>query len=181
MKISIANISLCVILALAVVAGGCRKKADKETKPAEETKSTKQSISELGGKAKEAGAKAGETAVDLKEEATEKVFSVVRQFEADQGKSVAYITAQAKEMAVENLRRMAEKYRDVIVEKQQQLKGMTQKYVDLADAERMTAEGQRLKAGVDEIKKGVDILKGRFGVYYNSLKEKAGNLTGLDI
>ena len=196
MKTSIAKISLCVMLALGVVLGGCRKKTDEEPEPVDQTNSTKQSISELGGKAiekaKEAGAKAGETAVEIKEktvetavgikeEAAEKVFSIVGQFQADQGKSVPDITVGAKEMAVENLRKMAEKYRDVIVEKQEQLREMTQKYIDLPDAERITGEGQKLKEGVDEIKKGIDTLKERFEVYYNALKEKAGNLTGLDI
>lgn len=45
----------------------------------------------------------------------------------------------------------------------------------------MTAEGRILKAGVDEITKGIGTLKERFEVYYNALKEKGGNLTGLDI
>ncbi len=207
MKTSIAKISLCVMFALAVVLGGCRKKTDEETQPVDQTNSTKTSISEFGGKviekAKEAGAKAGETAVEIKEKtvetaveikektvetaveikekAAEKVFSIVQQFKADQGKSIPDITAQTKEMAVENLRRMAEKYRDVIAEKQEQLREMTQKFIDLSDAERTTGEGQILKAGVDKIKEGVEMLKERFGVYYNALKEKAGNLTGLDI
>lgn len=185
MKTSFAKTSLCAILAFAVVLGGCRKKTDEETEPVDQANSTKQSISELGGKAiekgKEASAKAVETAVDLKEKAAEKVFSIAQQFQADQGKSITEIAAGAKEMAVENLRKMAEKYRDVIAEKQQHLMEMAQKYVDLPDAERMTAEGQVLKAGVNEITKGIDTLKKCFGIYYNALKEKAGNLTGLNI
>ena len=185
MKTSIAKVSLCVILALAVILGGCRKKTDEDTEPADRANSTKQSISELGGKAiekaKEAGAKAGETAVDVKEKAAEKVFSIVQQFKIDEGKSIPDITAGAKEMAVENLRKMAEKYRDVVAEKQQQLKEMTQAYLDLPADERQAAIGQIAKTAIDEIKTGLDIMKERFGVYYNVLKEKAGNLTGLDI
>ncbi len=76
---------------------------------------------------------------------------------------------------------MAEKYRDVIAKNQQQLKEMTQRYIDFSDDERNTGEGRILKDGIDEIIKGLDTLKERFGVYYNALKEKAGNLTGLDI
>ncbi len=189
MKTSIARISLCVIFAVGVVLAGCRKKSDEEPEPAGQTNSSNVSISEFGGKvtekagdtAEKASDRAVETAVDLKEKAAEKVFSIAEQFQADQGKSTLDVTAGAKEMAVENLRKMAEKYRDVIAEKQQQLKEMTQKYIDLPEAERKTGEGQMLKAGVDEIIKGIDTLKERFGVYYNALKEKAGNLTGLDI
>ncbi|KKN08092.1 hypothetical protein LCGC14_1060300, partial [marine sediment metagenome] len=77
--------------------------------------------------------------------------------------------------------KMAEKYRDVIAEKQQQLKVMTQQFITMSDAERITAKGQKLRTGVNETIKGIDTLKERFGVYYNALKEKAGNLTGLDI
>jgi transcription termination factor NusB len=189
MKTSIARISLCVIFAFGVVLAGCRKKSDQEPEPADQTNSSNVSISDLGGKVTEkagdtterAADKTVETAVDLKEKAPEKVFSITQQFQADQGKSITDVTAGAKEMAVENLRKMAEKYRDVVAEKQQQLKEMTQKYIGMPDAERITAEGRILKTGMDEIIKGIDTLKERFGAYYNALKEKAGNLTGLDI
>ncbi len=174
MKTSIARISLCVIFAVGVVLAGCRKKSDEEPEPADKTNSSNVSISDLGGNVTE---KAGDTA----EKAAEKVFSIAEQFQADQEKSTLDVTAGAKEMAVENLRKMAEKYRDVIAEKQQQLMEMTQKYIGMPDAERITAEGRILKTGMDEIIKGIDTLKERFGVYYNALKEKAGNLTGLDI
>jgi hypothetical protein len=174
MKTSIARISLCVIFAVGVVLAGCRKKSDEEPEAGGQTNSSNISISDLGGKVTETP---GETT----ERAAEKVFSIAEQFQADQGKSIPDITAGAKEMAVENLRRMAEKYRDVIAEKQQQLMEMTQKYIGMPDAERITAEGHILKTGMDKIIKGIDTLKERFGVYYNALKEKAGNLTGLDI
>jgi len=196
MKTGISRIALCVMVAFCMVAGGCRKKADDKPAQGQPGGSTKTSVAELGTRAVEKAAettrkaadraagiteKAAETAGELKEKATEKAFSIVRQFETDSGRSIPEITADAKEMAVENLRRMAEKYRDVIAEKQQQLKEMTQKYIDLPDAERITAEGHKLKAGINEIKKGVDLLKERFTVYYNALKEKGGNLVGLDI
>ncbi len=189
MKTSIARISLCVIFVFAVVLGGCRKKPDEEPEPGDRTNSSNVSISDLGGKVTEKAIettervadKTVETAVDLKEEAAEKVFSIAEQFQDDQGKSVPDITAGAKEMAVENLRKMAEKYRDVIAEKQQQMMEMMQKYSDMPDAERKTGQGQAFKMSLDEIIKGLGIMKERFGVYYNALKEKAGNLTGLDI
>ena len=174
MKTSIARISLCVIFAVGVVLAGCRKKTDEEPEPADRTNSSNVSISDLGGKVTETP---GETT----ERAAEKVFSIAEQFQADQGKSIPDITAGAKEMAVENLRRMAEKYRDVIAEKQQQLMEVAQEYVNMPDAERITAQGHILKAKVDKITRGIDTLKERFGIYYNALKEKTGNLTGLDI
>jgi hypothetical protein len=185
MKTSIAKVSLCVILALAVILGGCRKKTDEDTEPADQANSTKQSISEPGGKvveeAKEAVVTPVEAAVEVEDKVVEKVFSIVEQFNTDYGKSISDITAGAKEMATENLRKMAEKYRDVVAEKEQQLKQMTQGYLNLSDDDRKAAIGQIAKAGIDKIKTGLDIMKERFGVYYNVLKEKAGNLTGLDI
>ena len=174
MKTSIARISLCVIFAVGVVLAGCRKKSDEQSEPADQTNSSNVPVSDLGGKMTE-------KAIETTEEVAEKVFSIAEQFQADQGKSVPDITAGAKEIAVENLRRMAEKYRDVIAEKQQQLMEMTQQYADMPADERVTAKGRILKTGRDEIIKGIDPLKERFGIYYNALKEKAGNLTGLDI
>jgi len=118
MKTSIARISLCIIFAVGVVLAGCRKKSDEEPEAGDQANSSNVSISDLGGKMTE-------KAIETTEEVAEKVFSIAEQFQADQGKSVPDITAGAKEMAVENLRRMAEKYRDVIAEKQQQLMEMT--------------------------------------------------------
>ena len=181
MKASIAKISLCVIIVLAVVLGGCRKKADESPQPVNETNSTKQTIPEPGGKVVEEAKEAGETVVEVKDKVVEKVFSIVEQFNADQGKSIPDITAGAKEMAVENLRKMAEKYRDVVAATEQQLEKMTQGYLNLSDDDRKAAIGQIAKTAIDEIKTGLDIMKDRFGVYYNALKEKGGNLTGLDI
>ncbi len=181
MKASIAKISLCVIIVLAVVLGGCRKKADEEPQPVDETNSTKQTIPEPGGKVIEEAKEAGETVVEVKDKVVEKVFSIVEQFNADQGKSIPDITAGTKEMATENLRKMAEKYRDVVAEKEQQLTKLTQGYLNLSDDDRKAAIGQITKVGIDDIKKNLDIMKERFGVYYNALKEKGGNLTGLDI
>ena len=76
---------------------------------------------------------------------------------------------------------MGEKYRDVVAEKEQQLKKITQGYLNLSDADRKAAIGQIAETGINETKKSLDIMKERFGVYYNALKEKGGNLTGLDI
>ena len=115
MKASIANISMCVIIASAVVLGGCRKKTNEEPPSPNQSTTPKVSIPEPDGKIIEDAKEAGETVV-------EKIFSVVEQFNADQGKSIPDITAGAKEMAGENLREMAEKYRDVVAEKEQQLK-----------------------------------------------------------
>ncbi len=181
MKTSIAKVSLCVILALAVILGGCRKKTDEDTEPADQANSTKQSISEPGGKVVEEVEEAVVTPVEVEDKVVEKVFSIVEQFNTDHGKSISDITAGAKEMATENLRKMAEKYRDVVAEKEQQLKQMTQGYLNLSDDDRKAAIGQIAKTAIDEIKTGLDIMKERFGVYYNVLKEKGGNLTGLDI
>jgi hypothetical protein len=51
----------------------------------------------------------------------------------------------------------------------------------LSADDRKAAIGQITKVGIDDIKKNLDIMKERFGVYFNALKEKGGNLTGLDI
>ena len=51
----------------------------------------------------------------------------------------------------------------------------------MTDADRKAAIGQIAKIAIDESKKSLDIMKKLFVVYYNALKEKGGNLTGLDI
>ncbi|MBE0537445.1 MAG: hypothetical protein IH624_17415 [Phycisphaerae bacterium] len=166
---------LCLTVVCAVALSGCRKKPKENTEASKPKSSV--SLSELGRDAMDKAAEGSDKAV----EAVAKVLDIAQQFQADQSSSLPEISARAKEMAAENLRKMAEKYRDVIAANQQKLKELTEKFIAIPVLEKNSPEADTLKATIDQIYQGLDPLKQRFEVYYNALKEKAGNLKGLEL
>lgn len=188
MKISAANISLCVILGLAVVLGGCGKKEDNSKEPQKQGESTATNLSDVvkanAEKATETGEKiiesAKEKAAEVKEKASEKMDSIIGQFTADQGKSIEEVAADAKQMTVERVRKMAEHYRDSIAKGQQTLRDLTEKFVALPDAEKDGPQGQLFKTLIDHVHDSITLMKERFQVYFDQLKELSGDVTGLE-
>ena len=195
MKVNIASILLCVILGLAVVLGGCGKKEDKAKEPPKQGGSTAKNLSdvvkesadkatETGGKmiesAREKAVVVKEKAVEVKEKAVAKMNTIVQQYEADKGKSIEEVAADAKEMAVERVRKMAEQYRDAIASSQQTLRDLTEKFVALTDAEKNGPQGQIFKTLIDQVHGSITLMKERFQVYFDQLKELSGDVTGLE-
>ncbi len=108
------------------------------------------------------------------------MLTIIEQFEADQGKSIEEITADAKKMAAEKVRKMAELYRDVIAESQQSLREMTDNFVALPDSDKNAAQGQIIKTFIDQVQGSITLAKEHFGVYVNQLKELSGDVSGLE-
>jgi ubiquinone biosynthesis protein UbiJ len=185
MKIDFAKLSLCLILSFAVVLVGCGKKSDEGNNNGDKEETPAVNLSDIPSKAKEAAEKtAAETAriaEAAKEEVVDKFADIAAVFQADKGKTVEEVTTQAKEMAADKLREISQIYRDAIEANRQKLKEMAEQLRDTPEAERASAEVKKLKAEIDRIHDSIPVLKEKFEVYYNSLKEKAGDLTGLDI
>jgi hypothetical protein len=150
------GVILCLVV-FAVLPGGCRKKSPRPDQ--DQSEPVTQSV----------------------EVPAVPVVDVARQFAIDQGSSVAEISAAAKEMTADNLRKMAEKYRDLVAANQQKLTTLTEQYVAVPLTEKNTPQAEALKAAIDEVYKGLPLIKDRYKAYYDALKEKAGNLAGLDI
>lgn len=172
---------LCTIAALSVALAGCRKKARPEDTETPQTPSNQLSLSDLGDRAAEKANEVAKTANELKDKTVAKVLDLAQQFQADQESTIPEISARAKEMAVENLRTMAEKYHVAITAAQRKVKELTEQFVAMPDAEKDRPEGVKLKTALDEVYKSIQPLKERFQVYYNALKEKAGDLKGLEL
>ena len=94
---------------------------------------------------------------------------------ADEGKSMGEVSAEAEKMDVEELRSMALKYKDAIMARQDDIA----KKIPLT--EMLGEEAKGLKADVENLNKSLSALKERFGVYYDKLKEKGGDASGLQI
>lgn len=175
------NLIICLSLVV-VLLGGCRKKPDSNDTPQPEASVSGSDVGiHVPDRASDAAQSVAQAATELRNQPIQKTFDVAGQFQVDQDSNIPEITAKAKQMAVENLRKMAEQYRDAITQQQQKLHALTEKFIAIDDAEKNTPEADKLKATIDEIYKHLPVLKERFHVYYDALKEKAGNLTGLNI
>ncbi|MHC4638217.1 MAG: hypothetical protein ACYTBV_12070 [Planctomycetota bacterium] len=100
---------------------------------------------------------------------------------ADEKKPVSEVKAEAEKMSVEELRSMAMAYKETITAKIDEVEKLASQIKDIPLAKMMSDEAKGLKADIDELNKSVSALKERFEVYYNKLKEKGGDLSGLNI
>jgi hypothetical protein len=100
---------------------------------------------------------------------------------ADETKPVADVQAEAQKMDVEQLKTMATKYKDAIVAKKADVEKVAAKLKDIPLADLMGKEAGTLKQEIETINKSVQALTERFNVYYNALKEKGADVSGLSI
>jgi predicted nucleic acid-binding Zn-ribbon protein len=99
----------------------------------------------------------------------------------DTEKPVAEVQTEAQKMSVENLKAVALQYKQAITAKQAELEKLIAKIKEIPLTEALGQEAQALKTDVKSLETSLSALKERFQVYYNTLKEKGGSLTGLEI
>ena len=99
---------------------------------------------------------------------------------ADENKPIGEVKAEAEKMSIEKLRSMAITYKDAITAQKGDVEKLASKLKDIPLTKMMGDEAKGLKADIDGLNKSVSALKERFEVYYNKLKEKGGNLAGLN-
>ena len=100
---------------------------------------------------------------------------------ADENKPISEVKAEAEEMSVEKLRSMALTYKDAIMAKKSEVEKVTGKLKDIPVAKMLGDEARELMTEIEALNKSVSALKERFQVYYGKLKEKGGNLSGLEL
>jgi len=100
---------------------------------------------------------------------------------ADEDKPLSDVKAEAEQMSVEKLKSMAMAYKDAILDKKREAEALSLKLKDIPLTEALGSEAKGLKADIDDLNKSVSALKDRFQVYYNKLKEKGGDVSGLKI
>ena len=151
------DVVICCLLAFSlVVVAGCGKKTD-EDKP--ESPARTETV-EAEKPANEVQAEAG--TVDIE-------------------KPVSEVQAEAETMSVENLKATALKYKEAILAKQGTVAELAAKIKEIPVVEAMGQEAQSLKTNLKEVESALAALKERFKVYYDTLKEKGGNLSGLEL
>lgn len=100
---------------------------------------------------------------------------------ADESKPLNEVKAEAEKMSLEKLRSMALTYKDAIMAKKGEIEKVAGKLKDIPVAKMLGDEAKELKTEIEALNKSVSALKERFQIYYGKLKEKGGNLSGLEL
>jgi len=100
---------------------------------------------------------------------------------ADANKPISEAKAEAEKMDVGQLRNMAMAYKEAIVAKKVDLDKVAAKLKEIPVTELLGEKAKNLKTDIENLNKAVNALKERFEVYYQKLKEKSGNLSGLEL
>ena len=100
---------------------------------------------------------------------------------ADEDKPISDVKAEAEQMSVEKLRSMAMAYQNAILDKTRDVEALSLRLKNIPLTEAVGSEVKGLKADIDDLNKSISALKDRYQVYYNKLKEKGGDLSGLKI
>jgi len=100
---------------------------------------------------------------------------------ADETKPISEVRAEAETMDAGQLRNMAMTYKEAIVAKKGEVEKMTAKLKEIPVTELLGEKAKQLKTNIDDLTKSIDALKVRFDVYYAKLKEKSGDLSGLEL
>jgi len=100
---------------------------------------------------------------------------------ADEAKPISEVKAEAEKMSVADLQAWAKTYRDAIVARKAQVEKVAAKVKEIPVAEMLGEEAKQLKAELEDLGKSVAALTERFQIYYDKLKEKGGDTSGLEI
>ena len=100
---------------------------------------------------------------------------------ADESKPLSEVTAEANKMNVEQLKKTAMAYKDAITAKKADVEKLVSKLKDVPVAEMLGKEAAGLKTDIENLNNSVSALRERFQIYYDKLKEKGGDVSGLSI
>jgi len=99
----------------------------------------------------------------------------------DTQKPIAEVQTQAQAMNVESLKATALAYKDAILAKQADVEKLVAKVKEIPITEALGEQAKTLKADLATLETSVKALKDRFQVYYDTLKQKGGDVSGLTI
>lgn len=99
----------------------------------------------------------------------------------DTQKPIAEVQTQAQAMNVESLKATAQAYKDAILAKQADVEKLVAKVKEIPITEALGEQAKTLKGDLANIETSLKALKDRFQVYYDTLKQKGGDVSGLTI
>jgi predicted nucleic acid-binding Zn-ribbon protein len=100
---------------------------------------------------------------------------------ADENKPISEVKTEAAKMDAGQLRDMAMTYKEAITAKKANVEKLAAKLKEIPVTKMIGDEAKQLKTDIDNLTKSISALKERFEVYYQKLKEKGGDLSGLEV
>ena len=101
--------------------------------------------------------------------------------QADENKPLSEVKAEAEKMDTSQLRDMAMKYKEAITAKNVELEKIIAQLKEISPTEALGEQARSIKEKMSGLTTSVNALKERFEVYYQKLKEKGGDTSGLEI
>lgn len=101
--------------------------------------------------------------------------------EVDENKPVSEIKAEVEKLDVEQIKKVAIKYKNAIVAKQGGIDDILKKIKDIPLTQALGEEAKGLKTEMESLKKSLDALKERFDIYYDKAKELKADVSELAI
>jgi len=98
---------------------------------------------------------------------------------ADENKPISEVRAEAEKMNTDELRTTAMAYKKAIEAKEGDVEKLAAKLKDIPVTEMLGEKAKSLKADMDELQQSVSALQERFRIYYDKLKEKGGDVSGM--
>ena len=97
----------------------------------------------------------------------------------DATKPISEIKAEAEKMDINQLRATAEKYRNAYLKKTSELNKLMEK--KSAETLSINKEANELMKEIGDLGDAINAMRERFQIYYDKLKEKGGDVSGLEL
>ncbi len=98
---------------------------------------------------------------------------------ADENKPISEVRAEAEKMNTDELRASAMAYKKAIEAKKGDVEKLAAQLKEIPVAEMLGEKAKGVKADMDELHQSISALQERFQIYYDKLKEKGGDISGL--
>jgi hypothetical protein len=99
----------------------------------------------------------------------------------DENKPISEVKAEAEKMDAGQLRAAALKYKEAVEAKSAEVDKLAKELMQNMIADKSGDKVKDLNARMSALNKSTGALAERFQVYYDKLKEKGGDLSGLDL
>jgi hypothetical protein len=100
---------------------------------------------------------------------------------ADASKPISEVKAEAEKMDAGQLRNMAMTYKEAIEARKADMDKVAAKLREIPITKMKGDKAEQLRKEIETLTTSISALTERFEVYYNKLKEKGGNLSGLEL
>ena len=98
----------------------------------------------------------------------------------DEKKSISQVQAEAGKMSVDQLRTAALECKNALMAKEGELSKLEEKVKMLTSDKIISGEGQKLTTDIQNAGKSIVNLTGQLKIYVDKIKEKGGDVSGLN-